>query len=137
MILISHRGNLDGKNEHLENSIDYVQKTINLGYDVEIDIWRDNGKLFLGHDKPQYPVELSWLQDWKSFLWIHTKNFEALNTLIEKDLRIFYHTNEEQTIINNCNLIWSHNLNKIGLKSIIPLLDLESIKYYNLYKDVS
>ena len=38
MILISHRGNLDGKELSFENRPDYIDKAIRHGFDVEIDI---------------------------------------------------------------------------------------------------
>ena len=36
MILISHRGNINGKKIELENNPSYIQSTLNLGYEVEI-----------------------------------------------------------------------------------------------------
>ncbi len=88
------------------------------------------GQLYLGHDHPQYRVELSWLLERKDKLWVHTKDFESLDFLIETGLRIFFHEQERQTIINNTNLIWSHDLESANSKSIIPLLDLQSINEY-------
>ena len=38
MILISHRGNITGRIPDSENRPSYIQDTINLGYDVEIDV---------------------------------------------------------------------------------------------------
>ena len=63
MILISHRGNIDGKILETENHPDYIDKAISLGYDVEIDIWMVNGVFFLGHDEPQYKIILDWLSE--------------------------------------------------------------------------
>jgi len=48
-MLISHRGNIDGKTL-LENQPSYIDDAIDLGYDVEIDIWYIGDKLYLGHD---------------------------------------------------------------------------------------
>ena len=39
MILISHRGNINGKKPDLENKPEYIQNAIKLGYNVEIDVW--------------------------------------------------------------------------------------------------
>jgi hypothetical protein len=50
MILISHRGNINGKIVEKENHPDYIDEAINLDYDVEIDIWMIEGILMLGHD---------------------------------------------------------------------------------------
>ena len=39
MILISHRGNIDGPNPKLENSPEYIQLAMEKGFDVEVDVW--------------------------------------------------------------------------------------------------
>jgi len=78
MILISHRGNINGKLPELENSIDYINNAIKLGYDVEIDVWMIEGVLFLGHDEPQYGITQHWLNERCTKLWIHCKNIEAV-----------------------------------------------------------
>jgi len=137
MKLISHRGNTNAIIPDSENKKEYIDNAIRLGYDVEVDIWMVDNMLFLGHDEPQYEVELNWLMERKTSLWIHTKNFQALNYLIDKGVRIFYHQQEEQTIINNCNVIWSHDLDNTSDKSIIPLLSLESLRNnHQQYKHV-
>ena len=136
MKLISHRGNIDGLNPSMENSPEYITEAIDAGYDVEIDVWSIDHELYLGHDNPQYPVKLDWLSERRDSLWIHAKNFEALDSLIDKKVRVFYHTSEEQTIINNCNLIWSHNLNTLSGKSIIPLLSIQDSMKCVQYNDV-
>ena len=56
MVLISHRGNTNGKFESYENEPMYIDKAISQGFDVEIDVWMIDGILFLGHDKPQYGI---------------------------------------------------------------------------------
>lgn len=127
MKLIAHRGNVDGICHQKENTQSYIDKAISLGYDVEIDIHRINDILFLGHDKPENKISLEWLIDRRKNLWVHTKNFAALAYLIDFDLRSFYHKSEDHTIINNCNLIWSHNLADANKKSIIPLLSMNDI----------
>jgi hypothetical protein len=47
MIYISHRGNIDGKKPHLENSPSYIDEAIELGYDVEVDLWFVDDKFML------------------------------------------------------------------------------------------
>ena len=63
MILISHRGNINGRLESYENEPTYIDMAIKNGYDVEIDVWYKNKILFLGHDKPEYGVEFRWFID--------------------------------------------------------------------------
>lgn len=127
MIFISHRGNIDEVYPDRENSPNYIDEAIGQGYDVEMDVRLVNGKLYLGHDEPQYEISLQWLLDRKSHLWVHTKNFAALSHLIDQPLRTFYHQKENHTIINHCNLIWSHELSEANEKSIIPLISQEDI----------
>ena len=138
MKYISHRGNLNGRNEDLENRPKYIDYAIKNGYDVEIDIRLINGVLFLGHDKEQYPVSIDWLIKRKEYLWIHCKDFFSLSYLLglsNNPLKVFYHKNEEYTIISNNN-IWSHNQSVIDNRCIIPLLskeEIESWKPMNVY----
>lgn len=127
MILISHRGNINGENPNLENTPDYIDKAISLGYDVEIDIWKTIDGLYLGHDEPVFPIELDWLIKRKNYLWIHCKNFESLTELVQTKLRVFYHQKEEYTIISDNN-IWAHNIETADKKCIIPLLSQNEIE---------
>ena len=72
MILISHRGNIDGPNEAMENNPIYINTALESGYDVEVDVYSVSGKCFLGHDIPQYEVEWDYLSNSK--FWCHAKN---------------------------------------------------------------
>ncbi|MGI0058659.1 MAG: hypothetical protein ACREBJ_02725 [Nitrosotalea sp.] len=129
--MISHRGNIDTILPERENAPVYIDEAIFQGYYVEIDVRLIGDKLFLGHDNPDYEITLQWLLDRKDNLWVHTKNFDALSYLIDQDLRAFYHQKENHTIINSCNLIWSHDLSEANEKSIIPLLSKQDITSYN------
>tara|TARA_R100001082_G_scaffold104283_1_gene75543 strand:+ start:577 stop:1005 length:429 start_codon:yes stop_codon:yes gene_type:complete len=104
MILISHRGNINGKNPERENSPEYIKEAIALSYDVEVDVWCKDEKLFLGHDCPQYEVDISFLKNDK--LWCHCKNVEALRVLIENDVHCFYHKSDDATLTST-NIIWT------------------------------
>lgn len=90
MLIISHRGNLDGPNPVTENNPHQVMKAIYQGFDVEVDLWwKDNG-LFLGHDEPKYKIDYWFLVN--KHLWIHCKNIEAVTYLSSDDyLHLFYH----------------------------------------------
>jgi hypothetical protein len=131
MILISHRGNISGVLPEKENSPEYIDLAIRSGYSVEMDVRLIGNNLFLGHDTPDYPVTIDWLIDRTQYLFVHTKNFGALSHLIDSGLKTFYHQREAHTIINNCNLIWSHNLAEANWKSIIPLLSREDFSKFN------
>jgi len=127
---IAHRGNVDGINESLENTKDYIDRAISLGYDVEIDLRVKEGKLFLGHDEPQYPVTIDWLIDRRNSLWIHAKDYESLSILSKTNLQYFYHSSEPYTITSN-GYIWSHDFkNKMTNMCIVPLLSKEEVLKY-------
>ena len=79
MILISHRGNIDGKLSEYENNPNYILAAIDLGYDVEIDVWFIDGKFMLGHDEPTHEVDYKFLMNEK--LWCHAKNLDALTEM--------------------------------------------------------
>lgn len=81
MIVISHRGNLDGPNPHFENDPAVVDLAIEAGFDVEVDVRFVDNTWWLGHDEPQYRVDRQWLLNRKDRLWVHAKNLEALTYL--------------------------------------------------------
>ena len=76
MILISHRGNINGRFEDWENKPEYIEDALRLGYDVEVDVWFVDGKFMLGHDEPQYETDYKFLMNEK--LWCHAKHLDAL-----------------------------------------------------------
>lgn len=128
---ISHRGNLDSVIPEKENKPSYIDEALALGYDVELDVRAFGTSLYLGHDHGDYIIDLEWLLERKDHIWVHTKNFQALRHLIDEDLKVFYHQKENHSIINNCNIIWTHELSEACEKSIIPLLSLMDIENYD------
>jgi hypothetical protein len=108
MVLISHRGNIDGKIIEKENHPDYINQAISEGYNVEIDLWMNDGVLYLGHDSIQYEINYEWLKDRKNKLWIHCKNIEALEWCDEK-IEFHYFWHEEDTVtLTSQGTIWAY-----------------------------
>ena len=114
MKLISHRGNIDGKLVSYENEPNYIDIAINEGFDVEVDVWytkpNQSGKiLFLGHDKPQYGVDLKWFLDRIDKLWVHCKNIEAVEFFSNHpdDYNFFWHENDTLTLTSK-KYIWTY-----------------------------
>lgn len=113
MKIIAHRGNINGPNLEMENNPDYILNTISLGYDCEIDVRLINNNLYLGHDLPQYKINIDFLLKNQDKLWIHCKNMEALKFLINyKELNIFWHESDQYTLTSK-GYIWSY----IGVKT--------------------
>lgn len=105
MILISHRGNLDGKDVDKENHPQYVMDAIGKGFDVEVDVWFEKNRWYLGHDKPQHEVGLGFLQNSK--IWCHAKNLDALYNFLLKDIIYFWHEKDTATLTSN-GYIWTY-----------------------------
>jgi len=128
MILISHRGNINGKIESLENNPTYIDSAISEGYDVEIDMWWIDGKIFLGHDKPQYEVEDKWLEDRIDNLWVHCKNTDLLNWIKSTLLHYFWHESDTITLTSK-NYIWTYPGKQpiMGSIAVMPELNNDDI----------
>lgn len=108
MILISHRGNLEGKQPKLENHPNYIDKALKEGYDVEIDVWVIGNDFYLGHDEPQYKTTQEWLNRRYDKLWIHCKNTKAMEKFsLIKEFNYFWH--EEDTVtLTSKGFIWAY-----------------------------
>jgi len=109
MILIAHRGNINGKFESYENEPNYIDLAIKKGYDVEVDIWYVGNILYLGHDKPQYGIDFRWIRDRVDRLWVHCKNVEAILYFKECGYSINYFWHQEDTItLTSQQYIWAY-----------------------------
>jgi hypothetical protein len=121
MILISHRGNINGKKEDLENKPQYIDEALSLGYNVEVDVWMIDGVLFLGHDDPQYGITQEWLNTRYEHLWIHCKNIGAIEWFnIIGGFNYFWHQEDTLTITSN-GYLWVYP-GKQPIKNSISVL---------------
>jgi hypothetical protein len=106
MFVIAHRGNRDGPNPERENSPAYIIEALNEGFDVEIDVRYNpvtNG-WWLGHDMPQYHVDVSFLQNRR--LWCHAKNLATLSNLQKiPGVHYFSHDKDDAVLTSN-GIIW-------------------------------
>jgi hypothetical protein len=120
MFLISHRGNLVGPKIDYENTIPYIEEALNNSFLCEIDFWYVDGKLFLGHDTPDHAVSISFLETYKSQLWIHCKNLLALDylTINHRDFNFFWHQTDDFTLTSK-GFIWTFPNKPTVQKSIL------------------
>ena len=112
MILISHRGNINGKQPDKENHPNYIFEAIKQGFQVEIDVWFIEGKFKLGHDNPQYDFPLDLLKHHSNKFWIHAKNLAAISQLNILDktgiyLNYFWHQEDDVTLTSK-GYIWAY-----------------------------
>ena len=122
MRLIAHRGNVNGPDPSVENSLEYIDTAINLGYDVEIDLRCESNDFYLGHDESQYHVFMEWLVERKNNLWIHCKDFASLEFLskCDTDFNYFWHDTDDHTLTSN-GFIWSYPGQPHSSNSIVVL----------------
>ena len=110
MILISHRGNLNGLNPERENSPSYIREAISADFDVEIDVRFLNDTIWLGHDEPQYKVSWKWMANRHELLWIHCKDITTLSEFTKyrhAKYQYFWHQGDDFTLTSN-NYIWTY-----------------------------
>jgi hypothetical protein len=103
MIIVSHRGNVSGRNADRENSPSYIDEAISHGYDVEVDVWCINGSYYLGHDEPQHEVTKEWL--FERPLWCHAKNASAMEQMMLDGLCCFWHESDKFTLTSD-GFLW-------------------------------
>jgi hypothetical protein len=130
MIYISHRGNINGRIEDSENKPEYIDDTIQLGFDVEIDVWYIDGKWWLGHDGPQYEIDFEWMDNRSHKLWIHCKNKQAVEYLVENDyeaanINWFWHENDAMTL-TSFNYVWAYPGKQPIKKSIAVMPEINN-----------
>jgi hypothetical protein len=148
MLWISHRGNSEGPDPSNENKIEYIEQIIHYtSFDVEVDVWAIDGKLYLGHDEPNEELPTGWLQNGR--FWYHAKNVDALKYLQRLHrVKYFWHQEDDYTVTSN-NKIWTYPGKKLveGAIAVVPEIAYEGnlwdchaictdyvIKYKGLYE---
>jgi len=127
MILIAHRGNVNGRFESLENEPTYIDLAIKKGYDVEVDVWFKDNMLWLGHDKPDYGIDFRFIRDRLSKLWVHCKNVEAVVFFKECGYPVNYFWHEEDTLtLTSHNHLWVYPNKQPILNSIAVMPELNN-----------
>jgi len=109
MIIIAHRGLLEGPNSELENSPKQIEEAIEQNFNVEVDVRYIDNELYLGHDNAQYPVDLEWLVSIIPYSWFHCKNIEALLFFkrSKHPFHYFWHENDTVTLTSK-KYIWAY-----------------------------
>lgn len=100
---IAHRGNIKGVSCR-ENEPSYLLLAAE-NYYVELDVWFKDNEFWLGHDAPEYKVDLSFLKNDKFFC--HAKNIEALHKMLENDVHCFWHEKDLVTMTSK-KYVWKY-----------------------------
>jgi glycerophosphoryl diester phosphodiesterase len=124
MLLIAHRGNLTGPNPNEENKPSYIQKALDAGFSVEIDLRVKDDKLYLGHDYAQYPVSEDFLIKNKSKFWVHCKDNVAFTKALQLNLNCFWHNTDDYTM-TSYGYVWCYpNKLPVGKMSVTVLPEM-------------
>jgi len=135
MILIAHRGNMDGPNPPQENDPSYILHTLECGFHVEIDLWIKDNILYLGHDYPQYKIEPDFLKNEK--LWIHCKNMDALTYCKENNIQTnyFWHDQDDCTLTSK-GWFWTFPGKQLTPYSIAVMPETKSFENIDIAKGI-
>jgi len=117
-----------GRIPNNENNPNYIDEAINAGFDVEVDMWWVDGRVYLGHDNPQYEVDNEWLVDRADKLWVHCKNVELLNWIRSTILHWFWHENDTM-VLTSKNYMWVHSGKQpiVGSIAVMPEIHNDDI----------
>ncbi len=136
MKLIAHRGLTDGPNKSLENQPQHIKSALDQGFDCEVDLWVFDGRLYLGHDGPQYNITEEFLK--QPGLWIHCKHLPALEYCLDDvKLNYFWHENDTYTLTSR-GFIWCFPEKELSKWSVMLMPEwhdpnFEKIKDVNCY----
>ena len=129
--IISHRGNLNGPNGESENTFESILNAINLGFDVETDVWCERNVLYIGHDydkKKFFKNTLDFLLEHSDKLWVHCKNIESLIYLLEfKELNVFGHDNDSYVLTSKHNIFCKPGYYPVNQNMVIVMPEMSPI----------
>jgi len=141
MRIISHRGNLEGPSPQSENKIETIKKCLNLGFDVEVDLWFMSGKFYLGHDYPENEIDYTFFKNEK--IWFHLKNLDALENIENVQPKNFFWHQKDKCTITSSGKFWLFPGNFIDSQNAIYVLPekhknkslIETHKYFGVCTD--
>jgi hypothetical protein len=131
MKLIAHRGLLYGPDELNENAPHQIDLALSKGLNAEVDFRIVNGKFFLGHDNPTYEIAPQYL--YKEGLWIHAKNWEALEWLSDTQLHYFWHEEDSYTL-TSYGVVWAYPNKPLMARSVCVMPEKQGISLDYAFK---
>jgi len=108
MIIIAHRGNLNGPNPELENVPDQLRGCIKNDFSVEVDIWYQDSKWALGHDSPTYEVDTKFIFEITPRAWFHAKTIQTAKALLDLHCPHFFYHEEDPITLTSNGYLWTY-----------------------------
>ena len=106
MRIIAHRGNLNGPSPTTENREETIIAALTAGFECEIDVWKIDDCLWLGHDGPDRSTTIGFLRAHSGQLWVHCKNLDAL-IYLKDQFNCFFHDKDTYTLTSK-GFIWGN-----------------------------
>jgi len=149
MIIIAHRGNINGPNTAVggENTVAAIKHALAEGYDVEIDVLDidDNGIFYLGHDVVDEMIDYHsgfnrWIFQSRRII-LHGKTFRAATKLLKmkQNYQIyndFFFHNTDKFALTDIGWLWMYPNPMEIFDPTLPIIDvLPEIYEKRYYKD--
>lgn len=120
--IISHRGTSDGGDQYAENTVWGVEKVLDWGFEVEVDVWVDkDNNWWLGHNYPENKINFKFLKENSDHLWLHCKDvytYHKLASYCDDDtFNCFMHENDT-VAVTRTGYLWTYNSGKLLPESI-------------------
>lgn len=115
--IIAHRANLYGPDPATENTVRAIEKALEYGFDVEVDVWYRSG-WWLGHDEPKEKTDIELLM--LSGLWLHAKDIPTARRLMGNTMSWFFHQADD-IALTSCGHLWTFPGKELTNRSIACL----------------
>lgn len=135
MLIISHRANIDGPDPSIENKPEAIEFAMSKQFSVEVDLRMYKGKLYFGHDEPQYETTLDFMKQNDGYLWTHCKDRDAFEYALKHNFNCFWHDTDDYTMTNH-SYVWAYpGKEKIGQLTIAVMPERFWTKEETIAKD--
>jgi hypothetical protein len=147
-LLISNKGNINGIVPERENSIQYVQEALDLGFLVVVDVFLiGQNQVATGCEVPQYSTTVEFLKN--TNIICRAQSIECLEFLLSNQVHCFYHKHDRCSLTNG-GLLWTRpgsnitkscvfNLPEIIMPDVTTIKDIECVgicsNFIKLIKD--
>ena len=128
-IIISHLGNIDGRQAEKENTLPYIQKALKEGWHVCIDVLFHNGNFLLPHDAGHTAIPPALLS--KQRIWCRASNAETVDALCNVNAHCFL-LSEYFMSLTSSQFIWTLPPHALVARSIAAFPELAAPEWLDL-----
>jgi hypothetical protein len=127
MIYIAYRGLFEGENPETEDTPDQIGKAFNAGFSVMADVWRVDGKIYLGANQPLIEVTEKYIQGYR--FWLNCKNSDMYTWLSSQPAKKYPHyfvdDFNQSYVTTSDGYLWTYQTTPINNSSIMVLPEIE------------